>query len=185
VSVVASVAQILDQTIGLLGRIRKAYQRQKALPDIFAQHESELNSLRSIVGVIEDEETLHTAEVSLELVRLKEVEDKLFEFLSDLKPKLKNSVQQFAHLLIKGSRDESKLCNIMNELAQVKSMLLLRIQVANVGVMRDVREELVANTEIISRVDQLLREEIVDCEGLKIARLLQELQLQGRRPSGE
>lgn len=144
-----------------------------------------MNSLKSIICVIDEEETLQTAEVNLELSRLKDVEEKLFKFLSDLRPKLKNSVQQFAHLLVKGSHDESKLCNIMHELAQVKSMLLLRIQVANVGVMRGVQEQLVANTNIITRVDQFLREEIGDCEGLKIARLLQEWLQEGRCPLGE
>jgi hypothetical protein len=59
-------------------------------------------------------------------------------------------------------------------------MLLLRIQVANVGVMRDVQQGLVANTEVIERVDQFLKDEVSGCEGLRIARLLQ-----GRRPSSE
>jgi hypothetical protein len=79
-----------------------------------------------------------------------------------------------------GSSDDSKMLAIMNELGQVKSMLLLRIQVANVGVMRDVQQRLVANTEVIARVDQFLKEELSGCEGLRIARLLQ-----GRRPSSK
>lgn len=171
---------MLDQTIGLLGRIRRAYQRQKALPQFVAQHEGELKSLVAIIDVIDAEETLRTAEVGVELARLKEVGEKLFKLLTELHPKIKTSVQQFAHQLTNGSSDESKLSNIMNELAHVKSMLLLRIQVTNVGVMRDVQKRLVANTKVIERVDEFLREEIEGCEGLRIARLLQ-----GRRPSSK
>ncbi|OAL01576.1 hypothetical protein IQ06DRAFT_125905 [Phaeosphaeriaceae sp. SRC1lsM3a] len=180
VGVLASAAQLLDQTIGLLGRIRRAYQRQKALPQFVAQHEGELKSLVAIIDVIDAEETLRTAEVGVELARLKEVGEKLFKLLTELHPKIKTSVQQFAHQLTNGSSDESKLSNIMNELAHVKSMLLLRIQVTNVGVMRDVQKRLVANTKVIERVDEFLREEIEGCEGLRIARLLQ-----GRRPSND
>lgn len=95
VGVLASVVQLLDQTTGLLGRIRKAYHRQKALPDIFAQHESELNSLKSIICVIDEEETLQTAEVNLELSRLKDVEEKLFNSsqtcVQSLRPRSSNS----------------------------------------------------------------------------------------------
>jgi hypothetical protein len=58
--------------------------------------------------------------------------------------------------------------------------LLLRIQVANVGVMRDVQQGLVANTEVIARVDSFLKEEVSGCDGLRIARLLQ-----GRHPSSK
>jgi hypothetical protein len=178
--VLSAAAQLLDQSIRVLGRIRKARQRQKALPDVLAQHESELSSVRAMVGIIEDEKDLRTANVCSEVIRLKDVQEKLVKLLGELEPRLKKPVLQLAHQLTNGSSDESRLSGIMRELSQVKSMLLLRIQVANVGVMRDVHQELVANTEVIERVDQFLREEVGGCEGLRIARLLQ-----GRRPSSE
>jgi hypothetical protein len=137
-------------------------------------------SVRAMIGIIEDEEDLRTANVCSEVLRLKDVQEKLAKLLRELDPRLKKPVLQFAHQLTKGSSDESRLSGIMSELGQVKSMLLMRIQVANVGVMRDVQQELVANTEVIARVDQFLREEVGGCEGLRIARLLQ-----GRRPSSE
>ena len=176
--VLSAAAQLLDQSIRVLGRIRKAHQRQKALLDVLTQYESELNSVRAMIGIIEDEEDLRTAHVCSEVMRLKDVQEKLAKLLEKLDPRLKKPVHQFAHQLTKGSSDESKLTGIMSEVGQVKSMLLLRIQVANVGVMRDVQQGLVANTEVIERVDQFLREEVGGCEGLKIARLLQ-----GRDPS--
>ncbi|KAF1922177.1 uncharacterized protein M421DRAFT_132562 [Didymella exigua CBS 183.55] len=179
-SVLSATAQLLDQAIRVLGRIRKARQRQKALLDVIAQHESELSSVKAIIGIIIDEESLRTASVCSEVVRLRGVQDKLVKLLEQLDPRLKTSAQQFSHQLKNGSSDESKMYAIMNELGQVKSMLLLRIQVANVGVMRNVQQGLVANTEVIARVDRFLKEEFSGCEGLRIARLLQ-----GRRPSND
>lgn len=178
--VLSATAQLLDQAIRVLGRIRKARQRQKALLDVLAQHESELNSVKAMIGIITDEESLRTASVCSEVVRLRDVQDKLVKLLEQLDPRFRTSVQQFSHQLKDGSSDESKMYAIMNELGQVKSMLLLRIQVANVGVMRDMQQRLVANTEVIARVDRFLKEELSGCDGLKIARLLQ-----GRRPSSK
>jgi hypothetical protein len=174
--VLSATAQLLDQAIRVLGRIRKARQRQKALLDNLAQHESELSSIKAMIDIIVDEESLRTASVLGEVVRLRDVQDKLVKLLEQLDPRPKTSVQQFSHQLMNGSSDDSKMLAIMNELGQVKSMLLLRIQ----GVMRDVQQRLVANTEVIARVDQFLKEELSGCEGLRIARLLQ-----GRRPSSK
>jgi hypothetical protein len=178
--ILSATAQLLDQAIRVLGRIRKARQRQKTLFDVLAQHESELGSVKAMIGIIQDETSLRTASVCSEVVRLRDVQDKLVKLLEQLDPRLRTSVQQFSHQLKNGSSDESKMSAIMNELSQVKAMLLLRIQVANVGVMRDVQQGLVANTEVIARVDQFLKEEVSGCEGLRIARLLQ-----GRRPSSK
>jgi hypothetical protein len=178
--VLSAVAQLFDQSIRVLGRIRKAHQRQKALLDVLAQHESELSSVKAMIGIIQDEKTLQTATVYSEVMRLEDVQKKLVKLLGELDPMLRKPILQFAHQLTKGSSDEARLAGIMSELGQVKSMLLLRIQVANVGVMRDVQQGLVANTEIIARVDQFLKEEVDGCEGLKIARLLH-----GRRASGK
>lgn len=112
--------------------------------------------------------------------RLKGLECKLSKLLEDLDPKRKGSVQKFTRQLTKGSSDESRLTGIMNELGQVKQSLVLRIQLAQVGVMRNEQGH-VADTSVIERVDRFLREEIGGCcEGLLIARLLK-----GRRPASK
>lgn len=150
------------------------------LVDLLLRHETELKSVKAIIGIIDDEEELRTASVVTELFRLKEVESRLVKLLEQLDPKPSGKVKQFARQFVQGSADEKKLCGIMDELAHVKSDLLLRIQVANVGVMRTMGKQLVANAEVIQRIDQFLREEVGNCEGLRIARLLK-----GRRPSSE
>jgi hypothetical protein len=137
----------------VLGRICKARQRHKALFDVLAQHESELSSVKAMIGIIQDKESLRTASVYSEVVRLRHVQDKLVKLLEQMDPRLKTSMQQFSHQLKNRSSDGSKMYAIMSELGQVKSMLLLSIQDANVGVMRDVQQGLIANTKVIARVD--------------------------------
>ncbi|KAF2686953.1 hypothetical protein K458DRAFT_441624 [Lentithecium fluviatile CBS 122367] len=175
-----ATTQLLEQAFRVLGRLRRAHQRQKALVDLLHRHETELKSVKTIIGIIDDEEDLQTASVVTEMCRLKDVQRRLVDLLEELDPKPSGKVKQFARQFAQGSADEKKLCGIMGELGHVKGDLLLRIQVANVGVMRTMGKQLVANAGVIQRIDQFLREEVGNCEGLRIARLLK-----GRRPSND
>ncbi|KAH7066423.1 hypothetical protein BKA63DRAFT_161409 [Paraphoma chrysanthemicola] len=180
VSAVQATTQLVEQAFRIIARLRSAHQRQKALVDVLARHENELKGVKTLIGIIDDEEELHTPSVAEELVRLQDVQGKLAKMLESLDPKQRNKAAQLARQLVHGSADEKKLAAIMDELVHVKAMLLLRIQVSSVGVMRNIEQGLVANAEVIQRIDQSLREHINDCEGLRIARLLK-----GRRPSND
>lgn len=180
VSAVQAATQLVEQAFRILGRIRRAYHLQKALLDVLARHESELNSVKTIIGIIDDEEALQTPPVAEELNRLQEVQRKLAKLLDALDPKATSKVSQFARKFAYGSEDEKKLCAIMDELVHIKAALLLRIQVANVGVMRTMGKQLVANTDVINQIDAFLREQLEDSQGLRIARLLKD-----RRPSSK
>ncbi|KAF2013027.1 hypothetical protein BU24DRAFT_435314 [Aaosphaeria arxii CBS 175.79] len=179
-SAIQATTQLLEQAFRVLGRLQKAHQRQKGLLEVLNRHETELKSVKTIIGILDDEEELHTATVTEEILRLQDVQSKLSKLLDDLDPKPKSKVVQFARQLTQGSSDEKKLCSLMNELGHVKTALLIRIEVANVGVMKGVQKQLVANAEVIQRIDTFLREEFGDFSGLRIARLLK-----GRRPSND
>lgn len=131
-----------------------------------------MNSLKAIIELIDDEDSLQTATVASELVRLRSVEDRLVKLLKELDSTSKGAVKQYTHQLGHGSAEEKRLATIMEELCQVKSALLLRIQVANVGVMRAVGDMVLANADAIARVDAFLKEQLGDGKGLKIARLI-------------
>lgn len=174
---IASASQLLHQAASVLRRLRKAHQSKKELVEVIDQHDCELKSIKTIIEIIEDEEALKTVAVTTEIVRLKNVEGDLVNHLRRLDPGDRGAAKQFAHELIHGSAEEKKLASIMTELCHVKSALLLRIQVASVGVIKAVGDQLVANTEVIDRVDRFLKEEL-NGVGLKIAQLVR-----GRRPS--
>ena len=175
---VAAAAQLLEAAIRILRRLRKAHERQKTLAETLERHECQLQSIKVIIGIIEDEETLQTAKVRFEVVRMNGVEDKLVRLLKELDNGSRRAVTQFTYQLVHGSSEEKRLGKIMDELCHIKSDLLLHIQVANVGVMRTVENKLVANAEAIERIDRFLRDELGDGVGLKIAGLVK-----GRRPS--
>jgi hypothetical protein len=160
-----------------LRRLRKAHQSGKELVEVINRHERELKSIQTIIEIIDDEEALKTEAVTKEIFRLKNVESELVKHLERLDPQQRGPAKQFVHQLMYGSAEERKLASIMTELCHVKTDLLLRISVANVGVQGTVKDQLVANTEVINRVDRFLRKEL-NGVGLKIAQLVK-----GRRLS--
>lgn len=180
VSAVQATTQLVEQAFRILARLRKAHERQKGLVDVLTRHENELRSIKAIIGIIDDEDDLKTPSVAEELVRLQDVQTRLAKLLETLDPKTRSKVNQIARQFVQGSADEKKLSDIMNDLMHVKTMLLLRIHLVNVGVVANVEKGLVANAVVIQRIDESLREHVYNCEGLRIARLLK-----GRRPSGE
>lgn len=73
---------------------------------------------------------------------------------------------------MRGSHDEKVIADRINELCRAKSSLTLRIQVANVGLTRNVGDTVVANTAAIHQVDVLLQEVFGEGRGLKLAEFL-------------
>ena len=174
----SAAGQLIDIATRILRRLTKAYQNQKDLARSLRRYTSELESVKTVIGVLEDEETLQTALVSAEAQRLKEIEGKLVQHLKKLDMAPRGSLKEFTHQFIHGSFDERKLAAIMEELIQVKIALVLHIQVANVGVIRTVGNQLVANAEAVHCIDRFVKNELGEGVELKIARLLK-----GRRPS--
>ena len=184
-SAVQATTQLVEQAFRVLARLRKAYERQKNLISMLTRHENELNSIKTIIGIIDDEEDLQIVTVNAELRRMEEVQKKLAKLLERLDPKTKSRANQVARQLVQGSTDEKNLSSVMEELAQVKATLLLRIQVAQVGVIRTMHKEHVANAMVIQRIDRYLRENVQECKGLRIARLLKNRRLSGKEISNK
>jgi hypothetical protein len=178
VQTLSAAGQLLETAIRILRRLANAYKYQKELARTLDQYRSELESVKGIIGILEDEETLQTASVNSEVLRLKDIEDKLVQHLKQFDTAPRGTIKEFAHQFMHGSSDEKKLGTIMNDLSHVKTALLLCIQLASVGVMRTVENNLVANADAINRIDRFLKDELGEEVGLKIARLLK-----GRRPS--
>jgi len=169
---------MVETAIRIVRRMAKAYEAQKDLAGTLIRYKSELESVKAIIGAIHDEKTLQTASVKAELLRLKNIEDKLLQHLEQLDTARRGALKEFAHQFMHGSSDEKKLAAFMSELGHVKAALLLCVQVASVGVIRGVGNDLVANAEVVNRIDRFLKDELGEGAGLKIAKLLK-----GRRPS--
>jgi hypothetical protein len=177
--VASSVAQLLEGAIRLLKRVRKAYERHQHLTEALDKHTLEIENINAIVRTIVDEDALQTAAVSSELTKLHAVGAKLLKCLRELDPGNKGIVRQLAHQLVHGTKEEETLANIMTDLDRVKADLSLRVQLANVGLTRMVHDTVLANVEVINRIDRLLAEVFRESHGLKLAGLLRDTIPQG------
>ncbi|UPX16444.1 uncharacterized protein EKO05_0006843 [Ascochyta rabiei] len=180
---VSASSNLLENALSLIKILRRAQRRQQGLVDLLILHEDELDSIKTILQQLEKKENsdLHTASLGAELVRMQQVQHRLAALLKELDPGSKGRINQFARQLLAGSAEEERLSSIMAELAQVKTSILLCIQMSNVGVMRDMNRQIVADAAKIERIDSNLQkqlEQLDDYKGLRIARLIK-----GRRAS--
>ena len=114
-----------------------------------------------------------------ELTKLRAVGAKLVKCLRELDPGNKGMVRQLAHQLVHGTKEEETLADIMTDLDRAKVNLSLRVQLANVGLTRMVHDTVLANVEVINRIDRLLAEVFRESHGLRLAGLLKDTIPQG------
>lgn len=76
--------------------------------------------------------------------------------------------------LIRGPRDNARLNGIMHDLHLAKGSLILKIQVAHVGLTRSVGDAVLVNCEIVERVNAVLQQILGEGKGLRIADLLRD-----------
>ncbi|KAH7356406.1 hypothetical protein BKA65DRAFT_592024 [Rhexocercosporidium sp. MPI-PUGE-AT-0058] len=172
--VAASVAQVLEVAFRLIKRAKKAYDRHNNLIEVLDQHSLEIQSVSAIVNTILDEDALQTAVVALELEKVGAIGRKLVQYLRDLDPGSKGQVRLIAHQLMHGTKEEGALALIMADLDRAKFNLSLRLQLANVGLTRMVHDTVVANVQVVNRIDRLLAEVIGGTHGLKLAALIED-----------
>lgn len=135
-SALQNTTALSEQAFRIFRRLRAANEGQIYLISVFTHHEIELQSIKHLVGIVEDETELHVDSVANELVRLVGALTKLRDLLIGLDPRRNSKKNEFARQFVQGSADEKQLATIMNELAHVKAMLLKRIQLAHIGVTR-------------------------------------------------
>jgi hypothetical protein len=172
--VASSVAQLLEAAIRLVKRVRSAYERHHNLTAALDKHALEIETINLLVRTIDDEDALQTAVVNSELTKLHAVGVKLVRCLRELDPGNKGMVRQLAHQLVHGTKDEETLADIMKNLDRAKANLSLQVQLANVGLTRMVHDTVLANVEVINRIDRLLTVVFGESHGLKLAGLLKD-----------
>lgn len=112
---------------------------------------------------------------------MKDLSQELLTLLERLDPGKKSISRQLAYQLISGSKDEGNFDNIVKRMNTAKTNIILHVQVASVGLTRDAQSNIVANTAEISHLDRTLRELLGDGQGLRIASLLKDRPLNGKR----
>lgn len=119
-----------------------------------------------------DEDALQTESVAFELKKIQATGAKLVKCLKELDPGGKGRARQLGRHMLRGSQDEETLADILAELERAKTSLILRVQLAGVGLTRRVHDDVLAEAEVLQRMDQLLIRNFGDTpDDLKLAGL--------------
>ncbi|KAJ8063731.1 hypothetical protein OCU04_007594 [Sclerotinia nivalis] len=169
---ISAASGLLESAISIIERVNKAYGDVKAFEEVFGARVIEIQGILTIIELVKNESNLRTAAVLSEIENIRKITEKLIEHLELTMPGEKSQARRFAHQLAKGSKDQEALVKLMERLDRAKSNLGLSLHVANVGVTRGVGDDLAINTDILNRVDELLRNVFGDEGGLKIAELV-------------
>lgn len=124
-------------------------------PKLLEDHFKQLKDLMSIVRLVEEEKVLQTAEIGEQLIRVQEIAQELQKYLECMTTlQKKSTVRQYLRNIGTGEQKEKELRGIMDRLAQAKTDLSMRIQLAHVGLSGTLRDGFVTFLPTIQRIDQ-------------------------------
>jgi hypothetical protein len=142
-------------------------------------HTTKLNDLKKLVQIVQEEDSLQTLNLTVHVERLKTVQKDLHLCLKQLDPGRASTLSKTAHQFIRGSRDEKRLAEIMAKVEESKKNLSFSIQIAIVGLYRNLGDEVVVMADVVRRIDRTLVQLLGQGSGLRIANLLKTHPLNG------
>jgi len=172
---------LFDFSCKIIARLVKAHGRQKDLIAILEAHRLKLADVKVLIETVEDEDTLQTPRVMKQILRLHELGRELKSNLNKLDPANRNmgTVASTAHQFFRGDKDEKAIADIMRKIDEAKTHLCLKIQVAHVGLTNIIGNQVLANTEVINKIDQMLVRALGEGNGLRIARIVSAREVRG------
>lgn len=145
-----NVMTIVETVIKLLVALQRAQERQQDLPKVLQKYRRELQNTREIVEVILSEDALHIATIMSDLNNIDDCGNSLKHELVKMS-KERNPFQQYTYQLLKGSKDATRLSDIMDGLNLSKDSLVLKIQVVHVGLTKAYRNAMDSMSSLVGQ----------------------------------
>jgi len=151
---VAAVLQLANTGLNGIGNLKDAYKHYHKRSKLFDKCIDELQSIKSLVELVEKESALHIPAVATALIRLKGPEERLEKWLPKVNPENRSAVHSFLRELAHGSDDRTKLETIMKDLDRANRHLNSVIQIRHVGMSRRRDEQAIANSRVKRKAGQ-------------------------------
>ena len=108
--------------------------------------------------LVEAEKELQTAEIGAQLIRVEEISRELHDLLESMfVSQEKSKVKKYLRAIGTGEQNAKEIRGILHRLAEARTDLSIRIQLAHVGLSGSLRDGFVAVVPTIQRVDQSLQ----------------------------
>ena len=138
---VSSVAGLLGTAIALIQQVQKARDTIKGTSETLENITNQLNTLDTTLNLIKEQERLQTANVGQQIRATIEVTEDLRDLFNKIKSEQqRKAITQFFHALKSGDKDDKELVKIFDRLDRVRLDLVLRISLAQVGLIGNLQD---------------------------------------------
>lgn len=169
----------MDIVIRTTKELYDARARQIDLPKVLETHHKELESIKQVLKIVQQEKALQVPDMYEDLCQLQTLGMRLSNYLLALRRE-KGQIKQYTNQILNGKKIQSDLADIMANMSRVKANLGVKIQVVHVGLTRSVGNIVVVNCELVEELDQKLQKLLGQGHGLKLAGLLQHKKRHGQ-----
>ncbi|KAI1039588.1 hypothetical protein LB505_009550 [Fusarium chuoi] len=189
VGAIAAATASIDQSLKLIRRVSTAIEihknGRKDLEFIF----NDLSSIAQVIELVQTIEEIRTRGVLKALANMLKHAEKLDDHIQQVKKKgsTGSSLRRAAHHFMTGPEDLEHTNRVVNELASLKTTLILHIQVAHVGLVVQNDQDKRANpgcthmldSSILNGVNHIVEQRLGKGQGLKIAEFLRDRSADG------
>jgi hypothetical protein len=152
---VSAALSVFDHVIGLIDRLQTAAKQVKELPDLLEHYHGEITQAKKWITLVKMDESLQVPDLEPSIQKMTKLAEKLKDTLEKLSGG-KNLVQQFWQQLRSGSADMVLIDKIMRDMAHVKLGLIVRVQLAQVGITNKIRDAVQLSVDAIKALDAKL-----------------------------
>jgi uncharacterized protein YicC (UPF0701 family) len=168
----ASIIALVGTTFTLIQQVRNARDRVRGASKVLENISRQLESLEQSLALVREEEGLQTAGVEQQVRAITEVVEDLRSFLDALAAEQqKKTISQLIRALKSGDKDDKQLEAILNRLDRGRDELVLRVSVAQVGVVGTLKDGFRIAFGVLletnMKVDKVLGTNLILAERLK------------------
>lgn len=151
---------LLDNVIKLISWLRTAATHVEELPKLLEQYEEEVTQVRGLIELVKEDESLHVRGLKLPIQKLAKLVERLGETLQNISGEQNLAQQNWAKKywdqLVTGSTHRNRIDLIMRDMGYVKLDLIVRVQLAQVGITSSIRDAVQMSVQAIKALDTKL-----------------------------
>lgn len=166
----------MSNIVQAVQQVETARARVRGKSQIIKNVSVQLESISQSLSLVQDEKNLHTASVEQHCMIIIRIADELKAYFDRLTTEQqRHTMRQFFSALKAGDKDEVELAEILERLDHARNELVLRISVAQVGLMGDMNQGFRVAYDVLMDTNR-------KCKKILGTDLQLASQLQGRKP---
>ncbi len=155
----ASVVTSVSTAFTLIQQVQSAREKVKGASKTLDNVSKQLEGLAGSLNLVKEEERLQTAAVGQQVTAIIGVAETLKSFFDRLAAEQqRKAISQFFHALKSGDKDDRELEGILKRLDRARDELVLRISVAQVGLVGNLKDDFHVAFDILRETNRKVNE---------------------------